>query len=144
MQSLELASIVSQKDTHLLANIVFTCKHCEILSIKYLNKKSICFFPILTKIIKTLNFLLLFMFHQMNGNVCVPFGSAVSDLFILSYTCRAVGLEIYLSNISIRLLSKNRLYWFLKVSDQQILFDSEPEIEHEDQQHNTQILNKIK
>jgi len=36
MQSLELASIVSRKDTHLLANIVFTCKHCEILSIKYL------------------------------------------------------------------------------------------------------------
>ena len=38
MQSLELASIVSQKDTYtlLLANIVFTCKHCEILSIKYL------------------------------------------------------------------------------------------------------------
>ena len=36
MQSLELASIDSLKDTHLLANIVFTCKHCEILSIKYL------------------------------------------------------------------------------------------------------------
>ena len=32
MQSLELASIVS----HLLAHIVFTCKHCEIISIKYL------------------------------------------------------------------------------------------------------------
>ena len=32
---------------------------------------------------------------------------------------------------------------FWKVSDQQILFDSEPEIEHEDQQHNTQLLNKI-
>ena len=29
--SLELASIVSQNDTHLLANIVFICKHCEIL-----------------------------------------------------------------------------------------------------------------
>ena len=28
MQSLELASIVSKKDTHLLANIVFTCNHC--------------------------------------------------------------------------------------------------------------------
>ena len=33
MQSLELASIVSYKDIHLLANIV---KHFEILSIKYL------------------------------------------------------------------------------------------------------------
>ena len=36
MQSLELALIISWKDTHLLVNIVFTCKHCEILSIKYL------------------------------------------------------------------------------------------------------------
>ena len=36
MQSFKIASIVSKKDKHLQANIVFTCKHCEILSIKYL------------------------------------------------------------------------------------------------------------
>ena len=35
MQSLELASIVFL-DTHLLATIVFTCKHCKILLIQYL------------------------------------------------------------------------------------------------------------
>ena len=36
MNSLEPSSIVSQRYTHLQSHIVFICKHCKILSIKYL------------------------------------------------------------------------------------------------------------